>query len=409
MFSARRRVSSAAGGSWPGARARYGWLCLWAFVWVLIQLACLHHFGVRVQSDSPRYLSAAAKIVSGDFPSGKASSYLGYDCFVAAFEGLGLGVKWIAAAQCTVAFIALTLLYGLGARLYDHRVGLTAVVVLTLFPDASYWHGAILADSLYSSMIIISSWLLISASSILTVLAAAIVFCFTCTIRPHGVGFAVSGVIFLLCRLAHGRRYGVLAVVLVCLAFAAPFAWEVLGSMAGHEDILHHYVEGTVIWGYSPANIAAPAAADPGGYKGSLHPVQGIAMYLVKEPAHFWALAWHRIGYFLLHTRPYFAVYHNLSSLLVLLPAYAFALWSLVAARSSPRCAKVLLVSTLTAQTAIVAVTFADWDGRHLIPVLSIVFLLASAGFWNIVDRRRRPARRDPLMGRGQERLSRLA
>lgn len=161
--------------------------------------------------------------------------------------------------------------------------------------------------------------------------------------------------------------------------------------MSGREDLLRHYMERTVIWGYSPADIPAPAGVDPGTWGESLHTVQAIAMYLVNEPAHFWTLAWHRVGYFVAHTRPYFATYHNLSSLVVLPPAYALSLWSLVRVRASSRCAKMLLASTFAAQTAVVAVTFADWDGRHLIPVLSIVFLLASAGFRDIVDRLRGP------------------
>lgn len=377
--------------TWPEARWRHlilGGLCV---VWLALQLGFFYKLGVRHLGDTGRYLHAAERILSGSLPAGKAASYLGYDFFVALFLGMHLGTKSIAAAQAVVAFGALLALYGVGTRLHDARVGLTAVTAYVLFPDVGYWHCAILTDSLYASMIIISTWLAVSAASAPGVLAALVSFCFTCTIRPHGVGFAVSGFLFLLCSLAAAGRWRALVLVLVCAAVAAPAAWIVVGDMSAHENILRHYLDGTVIWGYPDANISALSEARAAHARG-LHPIIAIVLYMVREPMHFWTLALERVGYFLAHARPSFTWYHNLISLAVLLPAYALAAWSVVKVPARRHCGKVFIVSTFAAQASIVAVTFADWDARHLVPVLSVVFLLASAGLWDILDRIRGPA-----------------
>ncbi len=87
------------------------------------------------------------------------------------------------------------------------------------------------------------------------------------------------------------------------------------------------------------------------------------------------------------HIRPYFATYHNLISLLFLLPVYLFAMCGVSAAPTRRRVDKVLLVGVIMFQTLIVSPTLADWDGRHLIPILSVIFLLAGSGFWLAWDR----------------------
>lgn len=368
-------------------RTRYLLLAAISFVWLLKQLLFLYKFGVRAENDANRYLSAAKEIVSGVLPSGNSASYLGYDSFVSVFLALDLGTNSIAAAQILMAFSALLALYKLGSRLYDVRVGLTAAAVFVLFPDTNYWHAVIYTESLYSSMIIISIWLIVSASTPGRVIAAIIAFCFTCAIRPHGVGFAVSGIVFILCRLMAGQKYGILTVISLCILASAPLAWNVLGTMSGYGRLLDHYVEGTVIWGYPNTHIPAPSVVSVEKYTGDLHPLIGIAMYVVNNPVHFWTLAIGKVVYFLAHVRPYFAWYHNFSSLVFLIPAYLLGVWSLLRVAVTSRCTKLLLASTFTAQMAIVSITFADWDGRHLIPVLSILFLVAAAGLWDVIDR----------------------
>lgn len=364
------------------ARERYVLLGALIAAWVAIQLGLLAGYGIRGGGDTGRYYSAARQILSGALPSGKAASYLGYDAFVAVFLALGLGSKWIAAVQTLIALAVLPLVYRIGVLLYDERVGFTALALFALYPDISYWHTTVLTESLYTSMVVASIFLMVSAASPGRVLGAVIVFCFTCAIRPHGVGFAAAGLLFLACRLAAARRYGLLALIGLAVAVAAPLAWSVLGLMTGHEDLLRHYAQGTVIWGYSPADL--PPGPGPAGAAG--HPLAAIVSYIAGEPVRFLTLAAHKIGFFLVHARPYFAGYHNLLSLGVLLPAYAFAAIALARVRAAG-CGTVLLACTFAAQAAIVALTFADWDGRHLIPVLSVVFLLASAGLWGVVDR----------------------
>ena len=100
-----------------------------------------------------------------------------------------------------------------GKRFYGMRVGLTAALLYVFFPDIQYWNLIIYADSLFSSMLIISSYLLLSAHGRARIALALVLALYTCTIRPHGVGFAAALTAYGFYLLWTHRRYGTLALL----------------------------------------------------------------------------------------------------------------------------------------------------------------------------------------------------
>jgi hypothetical protein len=117
------------------------------------------------------------------------------------------------------------------------------------------------------------------------------------------------------------------------------------------------------------------------------HPVSAIVAFAWEKPWYFINLAFHKLFYLYSHIRPYFSGFHNLLSLLYLAPAYLFAIYGLAVTRDVQRPVRMLLICTFCALSAISALTFIDWDGRFLIPVLYIVFLFAANGLWRAWDR----------------------
>ena len=112
------------------------------------------------------------------------------------------------------------------------------------------------------------------------------------------------------------------------------------------------------------------------------HPVSAIVAFAGEKPGYFFSLASHKLFYLYSHIRPYFSGFHNLLSLLYLVPAYLLAFYGLPVTRDVQRPVRMLLICTFFALSAISALTFVDWDGRFLIPVLYIVFLFAANGLW---------------------------
>ena len=108
--------------------------------------------------------------------------------------------------------------------------------------------------------------------------------------------------------------------------------------------------------------------------------------FIMEKPGYFFELLANKLWYLFSHIRPYYTNFHNALSLAFLIPAYFFATLGLPWASPDQRRLRVLLLSTLVCQALITSVTFTDWDGRFLIPLLYVVFLYAAIGLWRVLD-----------------------
>ncbi len=353
-------------------------------LWVIVQIGLYMQMGFRDGGDSVRYYQAAEIILSGSWPGGKAASYLGYNLFVTPFLALGLNRFTIGLSQVLLTALAALCLYKTGERIFSKRVGLVATLLYVAYPDIHYWSFIILSESLYTSMMIVSLFLLVTRESRLQLVMALIAIVFTCTIRPHGVGFAMAIVFYFVYRLWEQRNTAILVFLALTSALALPVAWTVVGEMAGY-DLVAYYTDGTVVWHFDRLSLAVPREAQVAVMEVE-HPIAKILALVIASPSYFLQLMGAKLFYCFLHIRPYFSMVHNAMSLLFLIPTYIFALWSLVHVPARQCSDKVLLIAIVVTQALIVSVTYADWDGRFIIPILPPILLLAAAGFWNIFD-----------------------
>ncbi len=351
----------------------------------LAALACsmllLAVIGISDGGDSGRYYDSASALLNGELPRGKARSYLGYSIFVTPFVALGLGKVAIAMAQIALSAIAAVCLYLIGERFFGARIGLTAALLYALYPDIQYWNLIIYAESVFASMLVISMWLVLRTHDGPSLALALCVVAFTCTVRPHGVGFALAAGVYGLYLLWLQKKHKTMVIVAVGAVICAPVCWKLLGVMVGHERVLDIYLSGEVIWGYA-GNALEPAADIRESRAQFDHPVSAVLGFVAEQPGYFLSLMSRKLFYLYAHVRPYFSDLHNLLSIVYLVPAYIFAVVGLPVSDDGQRPARVLLVSTFLFLSGISALTFVDWDGRFLIPLLSVVFLYAAIGLW---------------------------
>ncbi len=82
-----------------------------------------------------------------------------------------------------------------------------------------------------------------------------------------------------------------------------------------------------------------------------------------------------KIAYFIFHIRPYWSLKHNIYITCFLIPLYFFSGLSLFKYNLS-RIIKVFSILYLLLHVIIVGVTSVDWDGRFLMPVIPLIFIL---------------------------------
>ena len=366
-----------------GRPARAWGALLVGAVWLLGQTFLLDAVGPRLGGDSQRYLDAAAAWLGGAWPSGWVLLFSTYHLYVALCLGTGLGTVAVVLGQIALSGAAAWWLYRLGAILYGPRVGVLAALLYVGDLDLQVWNLYVLTESLFVSLTVLALLVLVRADRPGTWLAAGVATVVAAGVRPHGIALLGAAAVFALGALWRARRATTLLVTALAVLAAAVAAWVVIGGMLSGWVRPGRFLErGEVIWGY-PA-IAVPLTAPPMARTGD--PLRDLVAVIWAHPGHALRLAALRVGYEWAHIRPFYSTAHNVAVLVTLLPLYALAVWGLRRRAGRPG-ARGLLLALCALQSLIVALTFADWDGRHLLVLLPAVFVLAAAGASDLFDR----------------------
>ncbi|MDP3685418.1 MAG: hypothetical protein Q8R32_01135 [bacterium] len=346
-------------------------------LWMLAQGSLFLAFGIRHGHDTPRYVEGAIAMLRGELPHGKGGSYLGYAAVVATARLAGLGDGGIILFQVLFSGIAAVATYAIGTKLFDHRTGLVAALLFLGFLKLHPWNFFILTDSLFISLSIISIALVLHARSWpLSVLTAVVLF-WTTFLRPNGFIVPLAVVSAALVVWSLQKRFAAVGATILGLDLVAPLLLPVVGGMASHERILLYYKEGTVIPGYEQLRVLPPAAA-AAWPTASTSLLKDLARIWILEPVYSLKLAAAKLTAFVLTIRPYHHWWYNLLIAATLYPLYILAALG-IRRGSRDQYGKVLLLTFVIMQTLLVMVTFDDWSGRFLLPVLPVVFVFAAA------------------------------
>jgi 4-amino-4-deoxy-L-arabinose transferase-like glycosyltransferase len=380
-----------------------------AILYAAANVGLAAHIGVQIGGDSSRYIVGGAAMLDGRLSDGPPG-YRGYEAVIALFDWLRLGLPGVVALQILAASCSLVALYSMGRRLFDERAGLASVAFHCANVDAARWHSYVLTDSLYTSGLVLTVWAAHRAmhpsggpriAGARRYGLAALALVATASVRPEGIVLVTVVIGYWITRALQSgtrRRVPLLILVLVGTAgvagLAADSAIRYGTGLATDASLLR---QGVVVYGYDGWRVRMASEAGPDARPG------GSASYVLRHPVAYMRLALARVGAEIAHVRPFHSTRHNTVIVLALIPVYGLGLAGTLRARD--RSLARLIVAVIAGHLAIVAVTFADWDGRFLSHVLPLVTALAAAGVaavssgWNgllDVARRAQPRGRIP-------------
>lgn len=335
--------------------------------------------GVRLGGDTPRYTSAAEQLLAGEPLPTQSLPYSGYVAVVAIMLALGAGMFGIVIAQAVTAALAAVALWRLGVRMAGGVAGIVAGLLFALNPLLVRWHSYVLTDSLYISMVAVLALLAVLAADRQGVWygVAAAACLFAASLRPNGWLLILVVGSYWLARsqwpvvLRASLAVGLL-VVLGAFAVASP----IFSATAENVDASTALRDGVVIWGWRGTDVQMPQPRDDD--------MSGLA-YMAQEPVASVRLMLTRIARELSYVRPYYSRAHNAVGALYFLAVYAAAAAGLWA--TGNRHETGLLLAIVLAQLALIAVTFADYDGRFVLYLLPAVSVLAGAGVSAVAGR----------------------
>jgi len=321
--------------------------------------------GIHDDKEALKYIGAAEDLLRGDTDGllDRYRLYTGYVLFLVPFVALGVA-HWAVLAQIAIGIAA-----AFALKRMVGRAGATALVghlamaaYLLAFP-IQQWTLSLYSEGLFTPLVV-----LFLARALhpdrqgagLIVLAIA-----TVLTRPTGLLFVLPALLLPdrrgISRIPIRLRWGLVAATVPLMLFAPVLPQDQLAGMLQQPVVL--------------GQPQRPEAAPDIGVRTLAH-VQAEVIR-TDGPMHWVRTMGGRVCSLYNPARPWFSTTHN-AMVLPLLLLYPFAivgLWSTRRSAIGRVCGAALALNTL-----LVALTYDEWGGRFLAPLLPVAILLASLG-----------------------------
>ncbi|MDO8511703.1 MAG: hypothetical protein Q7S57_00365 [bacterium] len=351
-----------------------------------IQFALFNSSGIRFGGDTGRYIYGANQIISGHLiPGGMANAYLGYDYYVALIYFLHLGNIGVITGQVLFSIVCAYCLYRLTFLVGKSKFAATFATIFYIFAtDIHNWNFFVLSDSLFTSMTVISLYLVARTKNVKQLFCIVPIVFWTSTIRPMGFVLLISVLIYGIYKLRKYNKYRLYVNALVALLVLSLPIWLLaIDKMVVHMTVVDTFLKGKIIWGDDKLVITIPASIHMNAQTNQ-NSLPGIIFFIMNNFTYVAKLAIIKLYYFILHTKPFYLTQRNHWIIYTYYPIYLLGYIWFNKSKFSANSA--LLCLYLVGQTMIVMMTFEDWDGRFLDDIIPVFYVFAGMGLTYIIN-----------------------
>lgn len=356
----------------------------------VVSLICFHYYGVNVMVDSERYLSYAMGLREGFYIERHNFWYMGYVSFIYAIKLFSQENLAIVVCQYILGYLAVVSVYESGRLLFGNtRQALFPALLMVAFFKIPMWNSYILSEPFYISFTCFSLYFFVTiyrkGLSRTRLLVAVPIVLLTVMAKPTGIALLGAVLSVLLYSIISKVKTTALKWA-ICGGVAIMFLLLTNKMLATFTLIENDYVKGEIVYGIAhypdypshdqlivspPEDLYIPDTTYP--------PIIRILTFILHNPIYWLKLFFIKFYYFSLHIRPYWSWTHNLFSLLFLIPVYGLSFRSFLY-RKFPKEMLLFLIPYFTIHVLSVCLSTVDWDGRFLMPLLPVLFLLAAGG-----------------------------
>lgn len=349
-------------------------------LWVVIHVISYFHFGISNPIDTEYYIKNANALLKDSPLHHRAWWYVSYISICALAIKLGMFPYLNIVIQLLFSLFSLIGIYLLATKLSGkNTIGFITGLLTLIWIKFPQWDFILYTDSLFASSVILSILSLTFKRNIWKLSAIPIII-FTIFIRPTGVGFILALLITSYLHLKISKQIKLLLMIplVVGIGLVSNF---ILGDFI--HSFIENYQKGIIIYPEITYDIGQSIMYSP-------DPESPPLVQLIEFFTYNWEYTMKsfliKSGLFLLHTKPYYSIHHNLYILLILLPCYLLVVRSIVTLPNSKL--KTFAITFILMQTITIGLTSENWDGRFLLPVLPWVFMLAPTSFSNYLSKK---------------------
>lgn len=362
--------------------------------WLIVNYVLYVHLGLKVVNDSARYLEYAGSLRKGFSFDPHNFWYFTYVLFIYLIKFISANNFVIIIAQCALSLIGTAALYRTSLNLFnDRKSALITALLYICFTEIQAWNFYVLPESLYASLLCITFYLISRAKDgifqyIPEILAVLIAF----LTKPSGISILLAYIFYtgFKNRSTIETRYRTIVVI---SAFAIT-TYFLINRMLHTFILIENYQKGEIVYGITTLPnypfydqlILLPAETL---YIPDVQaaPLIRLSSFIIHNPLFFTKLFLIKVFYNVMNVRPYWSYWHNIFSASFLCIVYYFFVRGLKLMKETPF--GLLLGSYIGIQLIILGLTTVDWDGRFLVPLLPVIFLISGRSIAHFVFRDR--------------------
>ncbi|WP_113922807.1 glycosyltransferase family 39 protein [Cognataquiflexum aquatile] len=365
-------------------------LLVFVILFTILNSLLFLKLGIKVVDDSPRYLGYADRIMEmGFFFDPHEFWYISYPLFMILVRMVHDSMEMVIISQVLLSLGALVAIYLTSLKLFKNPVAafLTGFLYM-LFFEISIYNYYILCESFFVSMTCISLYFLVkwykNEITPANIILGTLVLVLTLFAKPTGIVLLAAIISYWIYRIFASIHRPVLK---ICLGLGLLIPLFLLGNkMLTTFSFMNEYIRGDVIFGmfqyknsphYELLTVARPDTLYIPDAQHS--PLVRLFLFVLFNPIYWGTLFLSKIFLFLFHIRPFWSTWHNLFSLIYLIPVYYFAMKA-IRKKTVTGEESVFVMVYILFHAMIVGIMTEDWDGRFLIPVLPVILIPAGLG-----------------------------
>ncbi len=340
--------------------------------------------GVKHWLDTDRYTGGAESILNGIPLVGRQIQFVGYMIVIAFTKMLGLPIESVVIIQIGTAVLAAFALFDATKTISGSAfAGFVASALFLANPFLVSWHMYVLTESLYTSFVIFSFWALVKlyhTRQLKNYFLALAILIPTMFIRPNGWILLPVFIGFFIVIMPVSKRIKIFSAIGVVVIFVLAMSFLPLFNKSIQITTpVDNLQKGITVWGHDELNVEMPhdSEIERDNWVGGLK-------YIIKHPIATLKLASLRVGYSLIHIRPYHSTKYKLRVLFWLIPSYILCLIAIWFYRK--RRELLIPICIVLAHLFVIAVSYAEHDSRFDIYILPMIYSMAAWALYKIVS-----------------------
>lgn len=349
--------------------------------WFLVNGFLFYSLGIKYAIDTTRFDLEASAWLNGTFEPSYRLWYSGYIALLTlckiVFDSIypSIFLQYVFSALGTLYFYK-----GLQKLFKNRNTAFYSTLLVICYFPIQQWNTCLLTDSLFISMILFFVWALSLENNTRKWVILFFISGLTTCLRPNG------GILLITCCGMYGLQKMPINKLVVIL-FLVPLAIG-LFILQNFTDVFYQFLldsfnKGEVVCGYANSTIQ-PTFISNDSSRGSITKIAHLLIEHPKKSTHLFV-----IRFFTLWSdvRAYYSSVHNIFISAYLLLSYSMAAIGFIKYRKVYTELVWLTLFYCGLNSLLVILTYADWDGRFLAPLLPIAFIWAGLGMHAFIGR----------------------